>query len=1138
MASTAIILRMDKAGRHIILFFFTLILAAIACYQKDHLSFPCLPDQDALFTLQAPDKTGIDFQNDLSYSEEFNTYTYRNFYNGGGVAIGDLNNDGLSDVFFCGNMVSNRLYLNQGDFQFQDVTRQSGLETNGVWSTGVSFADINGDGWLDIYVCKSGKPEGEKRYNELFINQGIAPGNDYPTFKEEAAKYGIDDYGLSTHAAFLDYDKDGDLDMYLLNNSLRSIGQYDLRPGQRLLPDPHGGNKLYRNDGSEFTDVTTAAGIYSSAIGFGLGVSVGDINRDGWPDLFVSNDFFEKDYLYLNNQDGTFTESLEALIGEISLGSMGADMADLTNDGFPEIFVTEMLPENERRLKTKTIFENWDKYQTNLAAGYYRQFPRNVLQLNSGYIDNGGNISMREISRFAGVEATDWSWGALIADLDNDGYKDLFVANGIYKDLTDLDYINFYTDPATTQRLFKERGQFLKHLIDSMPSKPLPNYLYQNNGDLTFTNKAPDWGLNCASFSNGSAYGDLDNDGDLDLVINNVNMPPFIYRNNTDRLHDRHFLKIKLRGKGKNSFAIGTQVTLYAGGQTFYQELAPMRGYQSSVDYSLHFGLGGLNKIDSLRITWPDLSHETHRNIAIDQHLEFTQQPHRIKSTPENKPGLKIVPPLFSPSGTDLGIGSIYKKPEFIDFNRDPLIFHMLSAEGGQINTGDLNGDHLTDLVFPGAKGAPLRVYLQNRGGTFTLLEQQVFIEDQASRVISTALFDADQDGDLDLYTCSGGNEFPASSSSLVDHLYFNDGSGRFLRSPQILPTSFYENTACVKPSDFDGDGDLDLFVGIRARPFQYGLPCNAYLLENDGKGQFTDRSEQLAPGFQELGLITDAVWIDTDLDGDLDLVISGEWMSPTLFKNDSGRLVRDFSANGLNQSGLWNCIEAADLDLDGDMDLVIGNHGLNTRLKANPTHPMYMYVYDFDRNGKIEQIITTYKDGDHYPFVGRNDLVSQLPHLKKKYLKFNSFQQQTVQDIFGSEIMEKALRLAVTNTASTVFINEGNHRFSAYPLPAIVQLAPIYAIHIKDYTKDGIPDLIVGGNFHWSKPEVGIYDANRLTLLAGKGDGQFVAIDERQSGLHLEGEIRDIQPLNRNGEPGIIVSRLNETPVILKYKQ
>lgn len=1130
-------LRMRKPTKYILPVFFIFTLA-VSCKQK--VSFSCDPDPEALFTLQLPEHTGIDFQNTLSYSEAFNTYTYRNFYNGGGVAVGDLNNDGLSDVFFCGNMVSNRLYLNKGDFQFQDVTRQSGLDSKGVWSTGVSFADVNGDGWLDIYVCKSGKPEGDNRHNELFINQGVEPGNDYPTFSEEAARYGVDDYGLSTHAAFLDYDKDGDLDMYLLNNSLRSTGNYDLRPDQRMIPDPNGGNKLYRNDGQQFTDVTTEAGIYSSAIGFGLGVSVGDINRDGWPDLFVSNDFFEKDYLYLNNHDGTFTESLEKMVGEISLGSMGADIADLTNDGFPEIFVTEMLPEKESRLKTKTIFENWNKYQMNVEAGYYRQFPRNVLQLNSGFIDSSGRIAMREISRYAGVEATDWSWGALIADLNNDGHKDLFVANGIYKDLTDLDYINFYADPATTRRLFEERGSFLKDLIDSMPSNPLPNYLFQNNGDLTFTNKAPEWGLGCPSFSNGSAYGDLDNDGDLDLVINNVNMPPFIYRNNSNRQPNSHYLKIDLTAKGKNPFALGAQVTLYAGEQTFFQELAPMRGYQSSVDYTLHFGLGTVTQIDSLQITWPDLTVETKKHVKADQHLRIIQQkdqPATLLVNRPKKPSKEKT--LFSLIDNHLGIKAGYQKSNFVDFDRDPLIFHMVSAEGGQLSVGDLNGDQLPDLVFPAPKGQALELYVQNRSGTFDPLPQDVFQEDKSSRMTSSLLFDADNDGDLDLYACNGGNEFPSSSSSLIDHLYFNTGNGQFVRSSQILPTKYYENTSCVAPADIDQDGDLDLFVGIRAQPFQYGLPCNGYLLENDGKGNFTNRTELLAPDLLEIGMITDAVWIDTDQDGDLDLILSGEWMPLTQFRNDNGRLVKIQAPDGLNEAfGLWNCIETADLDQDGDLDLIAGNHGLNTRLRASPSIPMYMYVYDFDGNGKIEQVLTTYNGDDHYPFAGRNDLVSQLPYLKKKYLKFNSFKEQSIIDIFGQEKVEKALRLKASHTASCVFINEGNNQFSARPLPSMVQLAPLYAVHAGDFTGDGIPDLLVGGNFYWSKPEVGIYDANRLTLLQGKGDGTFTVVEEIRSGLNVEGEIRDIKSIENAGKQYIIVSRLNEKAAILKLNE
>jgi len=1107
------------------------ILILVGCKEEEK-SMDCGTDNNTLFTLLPSEQTGIDFRNDLSYTEEFNTYTYRNFYNGGGVAIGDLNRDGLPDIFFTGNMVSNRLYLNEGNLQFKDVTTQSGLNSEGVWSTGVSLADVNGDGWLDIYVCKSGKPEGENRHNELFINLGVEDG--VLKFEEKAKEYGIADYGLSTHAAFFDYDKDGDLDMYLLNNSIKSVGGYTLKKDQRLVRDPNGGNKLYRNDGDFFTDASEEAGIYGSAIGFGLGVTIGDINKDGWQDIFVSNDFFEKDYLYINNGDGTFKESLEQVIGEISLGSMGADMADINNDGWPEIFVTEMLPKEESRLKTKAIFEDWNKYRANVKAGYHRQFPRNVLQLNQGLPTEKGHISMSEISRFSGVEATDWSWGALIADYDNDGNKDMFVANGIFKDLIDLDYLNFYADPITTARLFRERGKYLKQLVDSIPSNPLPNYAYANNGDLTFTNKSAEWGLNCPSFSNGSAYGDLDNDGDLDLVLSNVNMPSFIYRNNAETLKkENHFLNMKFSGLPEkvNTNGLGVQVTVYAGDQTFYQELAPMRGYQSTVDARLHFGLGN-HQVDSVKILWPDLTFKMLTDVQVNDFLEVEYAPSNHVSEIKN---MESDITWFSDITDSMPISYMHKKSSFNDFDRDQLLFDMVSAGAAHINTGDVNGDGRMDVYLGGNKGEPATLYVQQNTGSFKKMSQAAFENDKSSLDTSSAFFDADNDGDLDLYVCSGGNEFPSSSSSLKDRLYFNDGNGNFKESDQWLPLRRYENSSCVAPADFDNDGDIDLFVGIRAKPFNYGEPCHGYLLRNDGTGNFEEVSGKMAPGLMDIGMVTDAKWLDYDQDGDLDLAIVGDWMPITVFENESGSLKNNTEELGLPKTnGFWNTLEVADVDSDGMPDLVAGNLGENTRLRASSDKPVSMYVKDFDSNGKPEHIITVYNGDKDYPLIGKSDLVEQLPYLKKKYLKYSSYKEQTVEDIFGRRAVEMALKLQVFTTASAVFLNKGAG-FKKVDLPSEAQLSRIFGLTLEDFDQDGNVDIMAGGNFYWSKPEVGINDGSRGILLKGRGDGSFDALPMARSGLQIEGEIREIQSLNVGSNKYLLVSRVNDSLVILK---
>ena len=1109
-----------------------IILLMLTGCEKQQESMVCAPNDNTLFTLMPSGETGIDFRNDLEYTEEFNTYTYRNFYNGGGVAIGDLNNDGLPDIFFTGNMVSNRLYLNEGNLKFKDITNESGLDSKGVWSTGVSLADVNGDGWLDIYICKSGKPEGENRHNELFINRGVE--NGILKFEEKAKEYGVADYGLSTHAAFFDYDKDGDLDMYLLNNSIKSVGGYTLKKDQRLVRDPNGGNKLYRNDGDHFTDVSEEAGIYGSAIGFGLGVTIGDVNKDGWQDIFVSNDFFEKDYLYLNNGDGTFKESLEDVIGEISLGSMGADMADINNDGWPEIFVTEMLPREESRLKTKAIFEDWNKYRANVKAGYHRQFPRNVLQLNQGQPIANGHISMSEISRFSGVHATDWSWGALIADYDNDGNKDMFVANGIFKDLIDLDYLNFYADPITTARLFRERGKYLKQLVDSIPSNPMPNYAFSNNGDLTFSNKSDEWGLDCPSFSNGSAYGDLDNDGDLDLVLNNVNMPAFVYRNNAEsQKKENHFINLKFVGLPKkvNSEGLGVQATVYAAGRTYYQELAPMRGYQSTVDNRLHFGLGN-HRIDSIQILWPDLTSKTFTDVKVDQFLEVqytdTIGDHQHRAE-------KLKRSWFSDVTDSMAIAYEHKKSSFNDFDRDLLLFDMISAGSAHINTGDINGDGRMDLYLGGNKGEPAVLYVQQFDGSFKQSPQPAFENDKSSLDTGSAFFDADNDGDMDLYVCSGGNEFPLSSSSLKDRLYFNDGNGNFKESDQWLPINKYENSSCVAPADFDGDGDMDLFVGIRAKPFNYGEPCNGYLLQNDGKGNFVEVSNDMAPELKGLGMITDAKWFDRDGDGDLDLAIVGDWMPVTFFENENGIFKNKTEALGLEKTnGFWNTLEVADVDNDGRPDLIAGNLGENTRMRAKVDKPVKMYVEDFDRNGKPEHIITVYNGEKDYPLVGKSDLVEQLPYLKKKYLKFDAYKEQTVEDIFGKKSIERALKLQVHTTSSAVLLNKAN-QFEKINLPAEAQLSRIFGLRIEDFDQDGNLDILAGGNFYWSKPEVGINDGSKGVLLKGLGDGNFVAVPMSRSGIQIPGEIREIRSMRNGPEEFLLVSRLNDSLVVLK---
>ena len=1069
-----------------------------------------------LFTKLNPKEHGIDFENNLTYDSEFNVYTYRNFYNGGGVALGDINKDGLTDIYFIGNMEDNKLYLNKGDFQFEDITEAAGVACKNVWSTGASFADVNGDGFLDIYVCKSGNPEGENRHNELFINNGDL------TFTEKAEEYGIADKGFSTHAAFFDMDKDGDLDCYLLNNSFRPIGGFDLRKNQRDERDPEGGNKLYKNEGGKFVDVSEEANIYGSIIGFGLGVTVGDLDRDGWQDIYVSNDFFERDYLYINQKDGTFKEVLEEQVREISAASMGADMADINNDGYPEIFVTDMLPEDDERMKTKTTFENWDKYQMNVKNGYYHQFTRNVLQLNNG------NGTFSEIGRLAGVNATDWSWGALIIDLDNDGWKDIFVANGIYQDLTDQDFINYIANPRTVRKVIRKDSVDFKHLIDVIPINPIPNYAFKNNRDLTFSNVAEEWGLGTPGHSNGSVYGDLDNDGDLDMVINNVNSEPFLYRSEARQLlPNRHYLMFDLEGEGKNTYALGAQVSVFDEGKEYFMELMPMRGFESTIDHRLHIGLGKVEEADSIIVKWPNDTRTFLTNVKTDQTLSLSQKDGEAYERVVEEGGRTLLTDISD----SFPLQHAHKENSFIDFDRDRLIYHMLSSEGPHICKGDMNGDGLEDLYVVGSKDHAAALYLQTANGGFAQANQALFEEEKASEETDCACFDADNDGDLDLYVTSGGNEYPSNAVALKDKLYFNQGDGTFEKSQQSLPTFNYESTSTVVPADFDKDGDMDLFVGVRLRPFLYGVPANGYLLENDGKGSFKNITQTNAPELNDIGMVTDASWFDMDQDDDLDLIVVGDWMAITVFEQNEGKLTKVENSGLEKSNGFWNCLRPSDLDGDGDMDFIVGNHGLNTRFKASADEPVSMLINDFDRNGSAEQVISVYNDGTSYPLALRHDLVMQMPILKKRYLKYESYKNQTVEDIFSPEQREKAISLQVYNTQTSILVNEGNGKFSLKALPVEAQLSPAFGLYLKDMDKDGHEDILLAGNFHRAKPEVGMYDASYGLWLKGDGKLNFEPVSQKKSGFGITGEVREIIDFQL-GDDTVLLVAMNDEPM------
>ena len=1105
------------------IYFFSFILSfqLMSCDSKTE-------NNSTLFELLSSEKTKIDFINNITYSNEFNIYTYRNFYNGGGVGLGDVNNDGLLDIYLTANQLPNRLYINKGNFVFEDVTETAKLSGNRAWSTGVSMVDINSDGWLDIYVCNSGDVYGDNRQNEFFINNGDG------TFSENAEQMGLADSGLSTHAAFFDYDKDGDLDVYLLNNSFTAVSTFNFQKKLRDKRDQKGGDKLFRNDSGKFIDVSEEAGIFGSEIGFGLGVSVADLDKDGWLDLFISNDFFERDYIYMNNGDGTFSEDLENQMRSTSLSSMGSDVADITADGLPEIFVTDMLAKSDDRYKTTMTFENWDKYQYNLKNGYYRQNTRNTLHLNNG-ISFENKLTFSEVGRLAGVEATDWSWSALITDFDNDGHKDLFVANGLAQDIHDQDYLNFISDEEIKKMIVKKNGVDYKKLVELVPVNRISNCVFAGDSNLGFKDVANSWGLDTPSHSSGSAYGDLDNDGDLDLIVNNINMPPFVYKNkSTELLKENNYLKVKLIGEKNNINAVGAKVTIKSDEQIFYLEQSPIRGFQSTVDNIVHFGLGEISSIDSLIVDWYYGKRSVLTNISVNQTVVISESE---AQKPEHKEEQNNNKSIFKNVSEIIDLDYLHVENTYVDFDRDRLLYHMRSTEGPKLDIGDVNNDGLMDFYIGGAKNSAGKLFLNIGQNKYKSSNADLFEKDKQSEDSQVVFFDADNDGDLDLYVSSGGVEYSSSSYALFDRLYINDGFGEYARSSQLLPTSNPESTSVVIPNDFDKDGDIDLFVGIRLKPGSIGVPQNGYILENNGKGEYKDVTLELAPEMIELGMITDAKWSDFDNDDDYDLIIVGEWMGIKLFENDNSNFTEISKDVGLkNTSGWWNRIVSSDIDNDGDIDFIVGNHGLNSRFKASVEAPISCYVNDFDNNGSIEQIVCNYNEGKSYPLVLRHDLIKQLPHLKKKYVYYTNYKGQTIEDIFTSEELKNSIVHEVTMLESILLINNGDASFKIKPLPTESQFAPIYAISASDFDKDGVIDLVLGGNLYNVKPEIGSYDASYGQFLKGTGNGDFTVYSMGESGLFLDGEIRDFKIFSHKQNDLLLVSKNNSTVDFYQY--
>jgi len=1056
--------------------------------------------------------TGIGFSNDLPESADFNILNYLYYYNGGGVAVGDVNGDSLPDLYFSSNLGSNRLYLNRGNFRFIDVTGAAGVSGPAGWKSGVTMADVNGDGRLDIYVSAVSYLSMHGR-NMLYINNGDG------TFTDRAERYGLAQAGYSTQAAFFDYDADGDLDMFLLSHSThteRAIGNATRRDTRNTTA----GGRLFRNDGARFTDVSAKAGIFGGIDGYGLGLVVSDLNLDGCPDVYVANDFQEQDFLYYNDCRGHFVESIATATGHTSRFSMGVDAADMNNDGRPDIVVGDMLPEREDILKSSASSESYSLFNLRLRAGYHAQFARNTLQLNRG------NGQFSEIGFLAGVEATDWTWSLLFADVDNDGLKDLFVTSGIFRRPNDLDYINYVGNEQVQASLANGVSRANISLLKQMPTVPVENHLYRNDGDLRFTDMARAWGVAQMGYSNGSAYVDLDNDGALDLVVNNYDAPASIFRNRARERNRNATLTVTLRGAGRNSAGVGAKVYVVTPAGRQLVEQSPTRGFQSSVDQRLHFGLGASTVADSVIVVWPDRRFQRLTGVPANVPLTLSQ---RDAAGRWDYSGRTRRPSLFTDITDSVATGYAHVENDFNDMDREPLMPHLLSTEGPALAVGDVNGDGLDDMYAGGAKWQPGRLLLQQPNGAFIASDSAVFGADSIAEDVDAAFFDANGDGKLDLYVVSAGNEFTTGMEPLRDRLYMNDGAGHFTKSADRLPV-FHENGSCVVPGDFNGDGSTDLFVGSRVVAKSYGVSPKSHLLLNDGKGYFTDVTDARAPVLTEAGMVTSAVWLDYDRDGRLDLITVGEWTPIRVFHQERGSLVDRTREAGLTGTeGWWNSVTAADLNRDGRLDLVLGNLGRNSYITASANEPAEMYVFDFFGNETLKQIITFYKHGVSYPLATRDEMIRVMPSLKAKYPTYRSFGASRVQDILPKEELARARLLTARTFSSAVAIASGTGTFSLRPLPVEADFAPVYSAVVRDFDADGVPDILLAGNFYGAPPILGRSDASVGLLLHGRGDGTFSAVDMPESGVTIRGQVRKLRLLTRAGGGTTVVAARND---------
>ncbi|RMA56803.1 VCBS repeat-containing protein [Ulvibacter antarcticus] len=1073
-----------------------------------------------LFTSISPEASGVNFINTVPETPEMNILTYQYLHNGAGVSVGDINNDGLADIFFNANYGPNHLYLNKGDFKFEEIGRAAGIGGKRAWSTGCTMVDINNDGFLDIYLSYSGNSTPNFRKNELFINNGDL------TFTEKASEYGLADTGYSTQASFFDYDKDGDLDMFMLNHPITPEQNLDFNTmvSER---NEDAGDRLYRNDNGKFVDVSEEAGIIGNSIGFGLSVSVGDINNDGWPDLYVCNDYLERDYLYFNNGDGSFSEKAKEATRHISNFSMGSDMADFNNDGFLDLMVVDMVAEDNYRIKTNMSGMNPERFYNAVNHGFHYQYMMNTLQMNNG------NGTFSEVSKLAGVANTDWSWAPLWADFDNDGLKDLFVTNGLRKEARNNDFVKKKKIWLKEMEKNPEKQlELMKKILDEMPATKLKNYSFKNEGDISFAKTTEMWGLDEPSFSTGAAYADLDNDGDLDLIVSNIDSPAFIYKNNGEKQKSDHYLKVKLNGSQQNRSALGARVTVKSGDDFQMKEHYLNHGYLSSMEDKLHFGLGKSSKIDSLWVEWPDGSRKVLTNLEVDRELliDFKEG----ESAPIASLYKIETKKLMTEDTDKIALDFKHVENEYNDFEKESLLPHKLSMMGPGMAVADVNGDGLDDFYIGGAKGVGGKIYQQNLDGTFAETNTINFSRDSGCEDVAAVFFDADNDGDQDLYLVSGGNEFEAEARQLQDRLYLNNGKGDFQKAIKELPRMLTSG-GCVAVEDFDGDGDLDIFVGGRVIPGQYPKAPRSYLLRNDS-GVFVDVTSKVAPGLLEPGLVTSAIWTDYDKDGRKDLMIAGEWMPITVFKNNESGLVNVSEAIGLNNTnGWWYSIAAGDFDNDGDEDYIAGNLGQNYKYQASPDNTFDIYYDDFDDNNTGDIVLSYKEDGKAVPLRGRQCSSEQMPFIKEKFGTYDEFAKASLEDIFDEEKLKSALHLEAKSFASVFIRNNGKNGWEIIDLPRMAQLSSVNSILVRDMDNDGKLDAVLSGNLFASEVETPRNDAGNGLILKGNGNGGFVPLTFQKTGFFTPKDSKELHFITIRNAPHIAVVNNND---ILQFFQ